>query len=291
MTARILTRFSFAAGLIAAVSPVAASAAVAQTTPSGDYDRGYQAGRAEAARADQSRGDDQQGSYSGGQSVQQGYYEDDQPEDEGDYADAPPPGYDGSQLPPPPPGYQADARAAADPQDNRYQAYAEDWAQRYCVSSNRGNTVGGAVIGGLFGALIGSSVAGRHNNGAGALMGGIAGAGIGGAAGSTADNATSPGCPPGYTVRGGAPAFRYDGYGGGYGGSDDVGYAYAAPGWYRPWIFVGGRWNYRPYPYHSFYYGHYGRGYGGYGRGFYGRGGYRDRGHWGGNHGWGRGRH
>jgi hypothetical protein len=32
---------------------------------------------------------------------------------------------------------------------------------------------------------------------------------------------------------------------------------YAAPGWYRPWVWAGGRWAYRPYPYHRYYYRHY----------------------------------
>jgi hypothetical protein len=70
-------------------------------------------------------------------------------------------------------------------------------------------------------------------------------------------------------------------------------YYYAAPGWYRPWVYVGDRWTYRPYPYHDYYYrayrpyhpygwgdrGYYGRGYygrpGGYGRPGWGRPGYR----------------
>jgi hypothetical protein len=123
------------------------------------------------------------------------------------------------------------------------------------------------VIGGLFGALLGSSIAGRHDRGAGALMGGIAGAAGGAAVGSAQDNATSPGCPPGYVVRSGAPAFYYDGW-----NSD---YVYAAPGWYHPWVFVEGRWSYRPYPYHTWYYRHYGWGRPGWHGGW--RGGYRHR--------------
>jgi hypothetical protein len=263
MTINMLPKFKLAAGLLAAVSPLAASAAAAQSAPSSDYDRGYQAGRAEAARSDQSGGSDQP--------PQQGY--DDRNNDQGppDGYDVAPQGYDGTEPPPPPPGYQPQAGYSGnDPQDRRYEAYAEDWAQRYCVRSS-GNAAGGAVIGGLLGALVGSSVAGRHDRGAGALMGGIAGAAGGAAVGTAEDNATSPGCPPGYVARGGAPGFAYDDYGSPY--------DYAAPGWYRPWIFVGGRWNYRPYPYHSFYYSRYGYGRGfGYGgrRGGYNRGGYRD---------------
>lgn len=258
MTIGVFPKTKLAAGLLAAISPLAASAAAAQSAPSSDYDRGYQAGRAEAARADQSDGR--------GQLTQQEY--DDRNDDQGapEGADLPPPpGYDGSQMPPPPPGYQPPAGYSSnDPQDRRYEAYAEDWAQRYCVRSG-GNTAGGALIGGLFGALLGSSVAGYHNRGTGALVGGIAGAAGGAAVGDAQDNATSPGCPPGYVTRGGSPSFVYQDYGSPY--------YYAAPGWYRPWIFVGGRWTYRPYPYHAFYYGHYGYR-AGYGHGRY-RGGYR----------------
>jgi hypothetical protein len=29
---------------------------------------------------------------------------------------------------------------------------------------------------------------------------------------------------------------------------------YAAPGWYDPWIWYGGHWIYRPYPYHRYWY-------------------------------------
>jgi hypothetical protein len=139
------------------------------------------------------------------------------------------------------------------------------------------------VIGGLFGALLGSSIAGRHDRGAGAFVGGVAGAAGGAAIGDSSRNDTSPGCPPGYVVRGGAPAFYYEGYG-------DT-YYYAAPGWYRPWYFYEGRWLYRPYPYHGWYYRHYGYGRP-YGYGYRYGGGYRHYGggHWGGGH-WGGGYH
>ncbi len=186
--------------------------------------------------------------------------------DQGAYNDAPPPpppGYDGTRPPPPPPGYQPgqnDPRQQA--ADQQYAAYAQQWAQAYCVKAH-GDAGAGAVIGGIAGALIGSTFGGH---GAGAFGGAIVGAAGGAAiASNSGSNVTSPGCPPGYVVRGGAPAFAYSGYGG------DP-YYYDAPGWYRPWVFVGGLWTYRPYPYHVWYYGHYGRGYG---RGYYGRGGYR----------------
>ena len=189
----------------------------------------------------------------------------------------PPPDYDGSQPPPPPPGYQAQGSPVDAAQDQRYAAYVEDWSSRYCTKA-RSNAGVGAVIGGVVGALFGSSVAGWRDQGTGALVGGLAGAVGGAAIGSSSANATSPGCPPGYVVRREAPAFYYEGYGDPY--------LYAAPGWYQPWYSYGGRWAYRPYPYHSFYYGLYG-----YGRGFGGyRGGYgRDRGGYARGYGYGRG--
>ena len=69
-------------------------------------------------------------------------------------------------------------------------------------------------------------------------------------------------------------------------------YNYAAPGWYRPWVYIGGSWTFRPYPYHVYYYRQYYRGgpayyrgyptRGYYGRGDYGRPGYyRDRSNYG----------
>ena len=110
-----------------------------------------------------------------------------------------------------------------------------------CVKSG-GNVAGGALIGGALGALAGSALAGRHSRGTGALAGAAGGAVLGGAAAASSSGATSPGCPPGYVLRAGAPAFYY--------GAD---YAYAAPAGYNPWLFSGGRWVYRPYPYHRWY--------------------------------------
>jgi hypothetical protein len=34
-------------------------------------------------------------------------------------------------------------------------------------------------------------------------------------------------------------------------------FAYAAPAWYHPWVYYGGAWVFRPYPYHVYYYRHY----------------------------------
>jgi hypothetical protein len=171
----------------------------------------------------------------------------------------PPPGYDGTQPPPPPPGYQA---GTADPrqqaQDQQYAAYAQQWAQANCVRAHADTGVG-AVIGGAAGALLGSGLAGRHDRGTGALLGAGVGA-LGGAAvaNNSSSGATSPGCPPGYVTRAGAPPFAY---GGGYAVDGayaaQPAYAYAAPGWYQPWVYYGGAWTYRPYPYHVWYYRHY----------------------------------
>ncbi|MBU6267404.1 MAG: glycine zipper 2TM domain-containing protein [Sphingomonadales bacterium] len=201
-----------------------------------------------------------------------GYYANGAPRDPLPYPEpAPPPGYDGSALPPPPPGYQpyGDDRART-VADDRYGMEAERWARDNCVKS-QGNAAGGALIGGLLGAIVGSSVAGWHDRGAGALIGGAFGAVGGAAIGSASDNETSPGCPPGYRVRRDAVVYAYDG----------PEYAYAAPGWYRPWVFIGGSWTYRPYPYHDWYYRTY--------RGYRPEGGYRYRSgpeSWRGHRGW-----
>jgi hypothetical protein len=160
------------------------------------------------------------------------------------YADQAPPGYDPSQPPPPPPGYQG-APMSEDQQaeDARYATAAQQWAAQNCVRSG-GNVAAGAVIGGIFGALIGAGVSGR---GSGAAIGAAIGGTTGAAAAASQQGATSPGCPPGYVLRGGAPAFYYGGP-----------YLYAAPAWYNPWIWYGGAWLYRPYPYHVWYARHWG---------------------------------
>lgn len=68
-------------------------------------------------------------------------------------------------------------------------------------------------------------------------------------ASNVGSNETSPGCPPGYVLRdGAAPLYVAPAY------------AYAAPGWYNPWVFYGGAWVFRPYPYHAYYYHAYYRG-------------------------------
>ncbi|HWF78408.1 MAG TPA: hypothetical protein VN694_14680 [Caulobacteraceae bacterium] len=179
------------------------------------------------------------------------------------YANQAPAGYDPSQPPPPPPGYQgAPLSEAQQRADAAYATAAQQWAAQNCVKSG-GNVAAGAVIGGIFGALIGAGVSGYGHTGAGTAIGAAIGGTAGAAIASGQQGATSPGCPPGYVLRGGAPGFYYSGYAGPY--------MYAAPSWYQPWIWYGGEWLYRPYPYHTWYYGHYGRYYG---RGGHDRGGY-----------------
>ena len=172
-------------------------------------------------------------------------------QDNGDsyYDRGPPSDYDNSEPPPPPPGYEEPADSAQlHQQDERYARYAEDWAQENCVKSG-GNVAAGAVIGGLFGALVGSAVGGPGHHGGGAAIGAAIGGTSGAAIAANSGGETSPGCPPGYHVRDEAPTFYYEGYGGPY--------YYAAPGWYHPWLWYDGHWLYRPYPYHAWYYDHY----------------------------------
>ena len=155
---------------------------------------------------------------------------------------APPQGYAPGQAPPPPPGYAPTPDyAAQQATDARYAADAQRWAAQYCVKSH-GNVAAGAVIGGVLGAIVGGAAGGRHSGGS-AAFGAVVGAGTGAAIAGSENNATSPGCPPGYVVRAGAPAYPYS----------YPGYYYAAPGWYQPWVFIGGDWVYRPYPYHDWY--------------------------------------
>ena len=229
MKPHLVSKALLAAGALSlAASPVALSTAYAQ---------GY---------GDSYRDNGPPPDYNNGPPPQ--YYDNGPPPQE--YNNGPPAGYDSAGPPPPPPGYQPPPDAALQrDQDERYARYAESWAQANCIRSG-GNVAAGAVIGGLFGALVGSAVSGGRGGGtaAGALIGGTSGAAIA----ANSGGATSPGCPPGYVIRSNAPTFYYQGYGGPY--------YYAAPGWYRPWVWYDGRWIYRPYPYHSWYYNHYYRG-------------------------------
>lgn len=171
-----------------------------------------------------------------------------------------PPGYNGTQMPPPPPGYAAGPDMAAQQgEDEQYAAAAQQWMAQNCVKSHN-NAAAGAVVGGILGAIVGGGMAGWHNRGAGMVVGGAVGAGAGAMVGASSGNETSPGCPPGYVVRQGAYGFGYA----------PPGYYYAAPAWYQPWVFVGGAWVYRPYPYHSWYWHTY-RGPRGWHEGWHGR--------------------
>ena len=173
--------------------------------------------------------------------------------DRRDQVDRPPPGYApgyayGSADVAPPEGYgtggrRYDATTAAREEDRRYAEAAQRWAAESCVDQRDQNQAAGAVIGGVLGAILGSSAAGRHDRAGGAIVGGALGAIAGSAIGASS---TSPGCPPNYVVRRGAPPFRPPVFRGGY--------AYAAPPEYRPWIWSDGRWAYRPYPYHRYWF-------------------------------------
>jgi hypothetical protein len=162
-------------------------------------------------------------------------------------------GYQGGQYNvPPPPGYTAsDAQyeesAQAREQDERYSYAAEQWAAANCVRQRENSTAAGAVIGGILGAVIGGAAAGRYDRGAGIVAGGALGAVAGGAIGN-ASAASNPNCPPGFVLRDGAEPF--------YPGPIYGPIVYAAPGWYDPWLWYGGHWIYRPYPYHRFWYDH-----------------------------------
>ena len=161
---------------------------------------------------------------------------------------APPPASaDGRYNVQPPPGYQPgpdDRSPQARDQDDRYSYDAERWAANNCMAQRANNTASGAIIGGLRGAIVGAGLGGRYDRGGAALAGGAFGAVAGGAIGGS--QANNPNCPPGYVLRPGAAAFYPAPV---YG---DV--VYAAPGWYDPWMWYGGHWIYRPYPYHRYWY-------------------------------------
>ena len=173
--------------------------------------------------------------------------------DQGSYNEPPPPpqqGYQGGPYNvPPPQGYSADDRAydqsqAARAADDRYSYAAEQWAAANCIAEHQNSTAAGAVIGGILGAIAGGAIAGPYDRGAGIVAGGALGAVTGGAIGS-AQASQNPNCPPGYALREGSPAF--------YPGPIYGGVVYAAPGWYDPWVWYGGHWIYRPYPYHRYW--------------------------------------
>lgn len=159
----------------------------------------------------------------------------------------PPPPAPAYNMPPPdginPAEMAAEGTPQARSQDDQYSYAAEQWATQNCIAQRANDTAAGAIIGGLLGAVAGAGLAGRHDRGAGIVAGGVVGAAAGGAIGSAAS--PNPNCPPGYVVRAGAAPF--------YPGPVYGPAAYAAPGWYDPWMWYGRHWIYRPYPYHRFW--------------------------------------
>ena len=172
-----------------------------------------------------------------------------EPPSQGAYNPPPP---QGAYNVPPPPGYQPgddrdESSDRARQQDQRYSYEAERWAAQNCIAQRANNGAAGAVIGGILGALVGSGLSSRRDSGAGI----VAGAGLGAIAGNAIgrSDGSNPNCPPGYALRAGAAPF----YPGPVYGGDVV---YAAPPDYDPWIWYGGHWIYRPYPYHRYWYRH-----------------------------------
>jgi hypothetical protein len=150
----------------------------------------------------------------------------------------PPSGGPGDEAPPqgqyaePPPGYDQGGGEYADQEQQQDAGYADAygrWAATNCVNQAN-NTAAGALIGGILGAGIGAAVS--RNPGRGAAIGGAIGLGTGAVAGASYGAGA---CPPGYAMAAGAPVFAYPGY------------VAWAPGWYRPWVWAGGRWSYHPY--------------------------------------------
>ena len=106
-------------------------------------------------------------------------------------------------------GVAAPSLASAQP----YGSYAYD----DCRAREHSNGTAGAIIGGIAGALLGSSVAPHHGNRAGgAAIGGVAGALIGNSIGRSSAKDNSYACNGYYDGRGYSAPTRY--YNGGYDG-------------------------------------------------------------------------
>jgi len=220
-----------ACALMLAASPVLGAAAMAQAVPPMNYGDGQYGGQQDAPPPG---GGDYRNPVPPADQAPQGY--DAPPSEPGA-----PEGYDPSRPPPPPQGYAApEDMAAINAADQRYAYEAQRWAAENCVKSH-GDTAAGAVVGGIFGAILGGAIGGGHGGAvaAGAALGAVGGAAVA----SNSGGATSPGCPPHYVLRRDAAPYGYA----------PSGYYYAAPSWYVPWVFVGGAWTYRPYPYHDWY--------------------------------------
>ena len=80
----------------------------------------------------------------------------------------------------------------------QYGSYQEEHVAKTeaCQQSHTNRTVGGAAIGGVTGAVVGSQVAGRHHRTDGSILGAVVGAFVGGAIGNSTANA-QPQCQPG----------------------------------------------------------------------------------------------
>jgi len=235
MTTKTLKKLAGASVAVIAATTLLADAGLASAQPYGGPDNGYNNNGYNNGPPPGYSGDNNgpPPGYNGGYGDNGGGYPSDMAPPSGQYAE-PPPGYENGGA------YDNGAQQA----DQEYAARYSAWAAQNCINQRNNNTAAGAIVGGVLGAVVGAGIAGGRNAGAGALVGGALGAGTGAAIGSSS---TPGGCPPGYYIRAGAPAFYW-------GGPAVVTYA---PGWYHPWVWAGGRWTYRPY--RSWYWAH--RGY------------------------------
>jgi hypothetical protein len=122
------------------------------------------------------------------------------------------------------------------------QPYGYDYDS--CRSREHSNGAAGAIIGGIAGALLGSSVAPHHGNRAGgAAIGGVTGALIGNSIGRSSAKSNSYACN-GYDGRAygySAPTYYYNGgYDGRYGSNNSYyatpySYSYQRPTYYYPY--------------------------------------------------------
>jgi hypothetical protein len=183
-------------------------------------------------------------------------------------AGPPPPGGPPAPAYAPPPGAPpqagGDYNSWAYQQDyQNYRNQYASWAEQNCITRHTNNIATGAIVGGVFGALLAGSIAGWAARGAWILFGGSLGLATGAAVGAAT---SAPGCPSGWAVRRGAPPFYYSGpayayrpeypaYQPAYGPNYDAPRpAYRSNG---GWYWDGYRWVRRPYPnYRSAPYGY-----------------------------------
>src|ERR1700712_3640170 len=99
-------------------------------------------------------------------------------------------------------------------QDRAYAAQAEAWAQANCMRAEANRTTGGALLGGILGAVIGSNLAsgggrtrGRRSRGRGRPGGAVLGGGAGSAVGANVAKTSEGACPAGFAMRQGAPPY------------------------------------------------------------------------------------